>query len=576
MNSLPWDEIRDVSERFRTLPWPLPTREGDLEMSMSAATRMLIWSEWRQRRTQFAIGMAWMFIGAVYCIVYHRATGLRSPAGSLFGTTLLYGLAMPIFVAMRTSLGEVTDHTRAFHDGLPVSLQTRGIVKLIGGLVVIVGPIVFAGMVLSLFSATGWLEQAQERAADYEINTVRLPDRPSMSAAAAVVMIWRVTAIAVASASMLYLLLSILGTAMRSESHLGFTGTAVAMVWFLGIGPLTNEASNFAWLGVLLPQSLSIGYSYGTEHGTYNDVVFAKQLTGQLLVNLIVQVVLAMVFVHRYRRRISRRDSREQSLSAPKVWHRWTMPLATRGLALVWLTLRQSVPMCLPGLVIALLMTPFQMDMTGSVQNASLAQRMADGLPSSMWAIGLLWSVVVGAGIFAPELDSRIAEFWRAWPTGTWRLFSVKFFVGLAVVLLVLDGTTIAVSWNSPNWGDYHAMNWPYIAIMVPLHAMMFAVAVAFACWIRRPAVGGMLAMGTFMLTMLVTDWSNATRQFNPIEVYDGLNFANRRADGLPQAIDFTSHNYPAVAAMMAVLTVAMALAGWWALRSYSPRRAVS
>ena len=32
---------------------------------------------------------------------------------------------------------------------------------------------------------------------------------------------------------------------------------------------------------------------------------------------------------------------------------RWTPWLPTRGVALAWLALRQAVPMCLPGLVIA-------------------------------------------------------------------------------------------------------------------------------------------------------------------------------------------------------------------------------
>jgi hypothetical protein len=542
---------------------------------MNAPTRMLLWSEWRQRRTQFIIGMLWLTLGTVFCIVYHVASGLRSPVGSFFGTTWLFSVAMPIFVAMRTSLGELSDRTRPFHDGLPVSARTRAVVRLAGGWSTLVVPIVCGAIMLSVCLATGWLEQAEGRTAEHVANMVRLPDRPSMDAALAVATVWRVAVVAAASASMLYLLLSILGMTLRSESHLGFAGTAVAAIWFLGVGLATEDLMRLAWLGALVPQSLSIGYSYQTEHGTYHDPLFASQLVGPLSLNLVLQLGLAAVFVRRYGRRIVRRPVEDRRRSAPKVWRPWAMPLPTRGMALAWLTLRQSVPMCIPGLVIATIMTPLQMDVAQFDQDTSIVQRMTDILPSSMWVVGLLWSIVIGAGIFAPELDSRIAEFWRAWPTGTSRIFGVKFVIGLAAVLLVLDGTTIAVSWNSPNWGHYYFMNWPYIACIVPLHATMFAIAVALTCLVRRPVVGGMLAFATFALTMIVTDWSNVTRQFNPIEVYNKLNQENMAMNGAPSSIDFTAHNYPAVAAMMATLIVTMALAGWWALRSYAPRRAV-
>ena len=41
-------------------------------------------------------------------------------------------------------------------------------------------------------------------------------------------------------------------------------------------------------------------------------------------------------------------------------------------------------------------------------------------------------------------------------------------------------------------------------------------------------------------------------------------------------SVDFTAHNYPAVATAMALLIFVAALMGWWALRSYSPRRATA
>ncbi len=552
---------------------------------MNASVRMLLWSEWRQRRAQFVVGMVWLTIGTVYGIVYELTTALRSPVGGFYGATLLFATTAPIFVAMRTSLGELSDRTRAFHDGLPVSTNIRATVRLLGGIAVLIVPIISGGIILSVCLTTGLVEQALERTADNWFVTFRLTDRPSLGALGALGMVWRVAAISAASVSMLYLILSLLGLSLRRESNLGFAGAAIAALWFLGTGHATPQPDNSKagiqaikeapWIGALLPQALSIDYSSQLESGDYSDLVFASRVAGPLLVNLVIQVSLSIVFVRRYDQRMSLRTASKLRSKVPKVWRTWTMPLPTRGMALAWLTLRQSVPMCIPGVVIAYLMTPFQMSMATFDPDASMVRQVTDVLPSSMWIVGLLWSIVVGAGMFAPEVDSRIAEFWRAWPTGTWRLFSVKFFVGLAAVLLVLDGSTIAVSWNSPNWGNYYFMNWPYIACMVPFHATMFAVAVAWTCLLRRPVVGGMAAFATFVLLMAITDWSNTTRQFSPIEVYNRLNSNNMTLRIAPTPVDFSAHNYPVMAAAMVVVIVAMAFTGWWALRSYAPRRGI-
>jgi hypothetical protein len=58
-----------------------------------------------------------------------------------------------------------------------------------------------------------------------------------------------------------------------------------------------------------------------------------------------------------------------------------------------------------------------------------------------MWVVGCLWAVLVGSGRFASEVDPRVGEFWRSRPIAPASLFGVKLLVGLAVVVLVLDGT---------------------------------------------------------------------------------------------------------------------------------------
>ena len=414
---------------------------------MDAKLRTLLWSEWRQRRTQLQVCLLWMIGGTIYSIVYELTHRFRTPVANFHEIASLFALFAPVFIAMRTALGETTDHTRSFADGLPISARKRGWLRLVGGVAVLVLPIVLGAVLLSGFLAFGWMEQAPLRPDNYGVDGMeRVPSRPSLNTLAAIIVLAKVTAIVVCSACSLYAWLALLGTTLRAESHAGFTGAAFAACWFLGsaLRPVFEEGKLpqlAAWIGAVAPQSMVINYGYGEANGSYGDLSISQFVFWPLVVSCLVQLGVAARFVRRYSRSLSRRAAGPLSKHAPQSWRRWSLPLPTRTLAIAWLTLRQSLPMCVPGLVLACLMAPFQLlDASTFDPDLPLARRVVDVLPSSMWIVGLLWATVVGAGIFAAEMDNRIGEFWRTWPTSTWRLFAVKFVIGMATTLLVLDG----------------------------------------------------------------------------------------------------------------------------------------
>ena len=78
---------------------------------MSPTLRSLVWKEWRERRLLFGLAAAWVLCVAAYAIVYELARGYRAPVASFYSGCLLYGQFVPIFFAMRASLGEVTQGT---------------------------------------------------------------------------------------------------------------------------------------------------------------------------------------------------------------------------------------------------------------------------------------------------------------------------------------------------------------------------------------------------------------------------------------------------------------------------------
>jgi hypothetical protein len=541
---------------------------------MPAQIRELLRKEWHERRMQFLICMLWMVCGTLYCIAYEWSREFRASVASFYSTAMSFGMLMPIFLAMRTALGETTDRTRSFSDALPISSRRRAWIRLAGGAGVLIVPILTAAVLLSLCLACGWLRQSPTRPPDGPGYT-SLSQRVSLSATSAVGLVWQVTAVVLWATTTLYVLLSLIGTTLRKEAHAGFVGTVVVFLWFLGecLGPALEEfhlPGSQLFLRAMVPPAMIIDYGYGETRGSYGDLAISDVVFAPLLVNTLLQFALAMWFVRRYSRKPSGRPATQISKAPRTTWRPWSLPLPTRSVALIWLTLRQSVPMCIPGLLLACLMTFFQMRGPGLREHEEFFRRYTDSMSSSMWAIGLMWAVVVGAGVFSAEIDSRIGEFWRTWPVAFWRLFAIKFFIGLLAVLLVLDGTTIAASWNSPNWGDYYAMNWPYIACFVPLHATMFAVAVAWACLLRRPVLGGMAAAGSFTMMSLGLEWWDATRQFEPIEVYNNL----ARETPTPHGpIDFTAHGYPILVAAMGLILLACIVIAGLALRRYDPRR---
>jgi ABC-type transport system involved in multi-copper enzyme maturation permease subunit len=533
---------------------------------MDPKLRNLAWSELRQRRTQLAVCLLWMVGGTAYCIVYEWSRRFRAPAASFYTTASVYAMFAPIFLAMRTSLGETTDRTRSFSDGLPISARWRGWIRLIGGAATLAVPIAIGAALLSVCLALGWLDQAALRPPDGN-NYVGLPGRANLSALSAVGLTWRVAAAVAWSATCLYLIVSLLGTKLRAESHLGYCGAAVSALWELATSLREIFGSHppqiVAWLGAVVPGAMIINYGYEDQHGSYGDLVISPAVLGPLLVNLVFQLGLAALFVRRYDRQLAGSVAERSEKAARLVW--WKPWLPTRRLALAWLAWRQAVPMCLPGLVIVCLMTPFQMGMQNSWE-LTLWQRYTDSMSSSLWIVGLLWAVVVGAGLFSSEIDWRVGEFWRTRPISAGQLFGVKFIAGLLAVLLVLDGTVVVAGWNSPNWGHYYAMNWPYIACFLPLHSTMFAIAVAWTCLLRRAVLGGMAAIATYALTTITLEWSDVTRGFDPIHVFNESGFRDRSAGNV-------AYNYPVVAAAMGLILIASILIGWLALRRYDPRR---
>jgi hypothetical protein len=298
------------------------------------------------------------------------------------------------------------------------------------------------------------------------------------------------------------------------------------------------------WLGTIFPTSFVLNAGYGTPEGNYIDLIFSRSVWLPLLINVGVLVLLAWWFIERYGtgRTVSQRASRRAwKLRVPSLLSDLPVPLPNRTAALVWINLRQSLPLALAGLLLASLIA--------LSQNAPGNESFRSQLPQNMWWLALLWATVVGAGIFAAEVRPDLAAFWRSRPIGVGGWFWVKFAVGLLAVLLVLDGAAIAVGWGTPI-GHTSGLSWSYIACMPILHAVLYSLAVLGVCWLRRPVAGAMLALVVYFVSSAVVPAVGGSF-LEPINIHNGL-----LSDEIDGQLNLAGHGYPLVYGTLAAMIV--------------------
>lgn len=521
---------------------------------MSLQLRSLIWKECRERKWSLVLGITWVLLGIVCEVGYEGSHRVHAPVAVFHITCMLYGLFAAVFLAMGTALREVTQGTLGFSRALPVSLRQIAYVRLGGAVVTLGGPMVLGAVVLSLFLLTGFVEQGPVvifEGGGY----VPLPNRPSLRGLASSGLVWIVTVITVASSVELLLILALLGARWRAESHVGFLGVCVSFVWILLQSLPRGVRSDYVgWWGVILPQTLVRQLSYRTVDGrsSYGELWLVPSFWLPLAVNLLVLATLAAWFARRYGTRPvtpvveNPAQPRWQFLSL-LAW----APLRRPGslASLISLDLRQAVPMCLAGLVLAVLMATVEV-LESSKIDPTLPFQIANRLSSGTFIVGVLWSAVVGAGIFASEFEPKLEQFWRSRPISPSAWFWIKFCVGLAAVLGVLDLVAILVGLQS-----FRQLSFAYIACVPLLHALVYALAVVTICWLRRPVLAGTAALLGLYFIHLAFEFVPGGANYAPIEVFNLVDH-----DG---AADLTLYGYPAVYGGIAASIVLLSLAAW-------------
>jgi len=514
----------------------------------------LWWKEWRESRRYLAIFIAWMTLAVCYAIGHQLNPHVRTPVGHFSGLALIYTFFAALVLAMRASHGERTDGTIAFSAALPVSLRQMATVRIVSAALTLAVPIVIAAGILELALAGGLVEQVESRLPGYLTPLEHLGS---------------VTAISILGGVELLLVLSLLGCYLRSQAQIGLVGAVMAFGSLITLG-VFSSLNQYPWArviyGALLPQSLVMPWGSGherggfyytyTDHGLfqyYTDHEVAQYRWSVMSLSLLVLALIGRLFVTRYgalRGSSTRAKPRRFRNAFPPILSRIPIRLPGRLLAMIWLELRQAMPLAACGFLLAVLI---------AIASVPLGLRFHDSsvtaLPGSLYIVAMLWPVVVGSGLYSADLGSGLGAFWRTRPISPDLWFWTKFVVGLAAVVGVLDGVTMLVSWKAPRAEMTTLTSWAYVGCMPIIHALMYALAVLGTCWFRRPVIGGILAiLGYNVLNVAITAFPMTSR-LEPIDVFNELLSAERSGQ-----VDFTRHGYPLVYGVLVVSIVLVAL----------------
>ncbi len=436
-------------------------------------------------------------------------------------------------------------------------MRRIGTARIVSAIAALGIPLLIAAGLLSIALASGLVEQAGPRLGRAY---TQLPQRETAALPTSLEQLWSIAAIAIMGGVELLLLLSLLGCYLRSQAQTGMMGAVMALGSLIAGGALWFRDRN-AWAqltyGILLPQSLAIQWSYSDQPGDYTDHELAQYRWVAMGLSLLVLAIVGYLFIRRYgalRGSSTPVKRRRFRIAFPPILARIPIRLPGRLPAMIWLELRQSLPLAAFGFLLGVLMSIATVQMERQ-HGYSFGTSVLMDLPHSMFVVAMLWAIVVGSGLYSADLSTGLGAFWRSRPISPDLWFWTKFAVGLAAVVGVLDGATILISWRSPREAMTTGMSWAYVGCFPIIHALMYALAVLGTCWYRRPVIGGILAILGYTLLFVAITTFPMTNRLEPINVYNSLLWSERAGQ-----VDFTQHGYPLVYGAQVVLVVLLAL----------------
>ncbi len=439
----------------------------------------LFWKEWHEQKWKL---LALTAIALSVCVAL-LFQDLGNVAFSLVFTNMAYAMLAPILMGMGVCSSEHATGVIHFVRAQPVPMRRVASVRWIAGACVLLTPLICV-------SAICWIVQCfEDQVGPQSVRTGAFFELGST---------WRessalyVVSLAGMAASLnLYAWIVAVAVNQRTEYRAGLVGLLVAFAIFsigvLGLSGWDNHRPDISvpnLLSLISGPLVSIGIVDFIRHSL--DWLIVVAVVWQLLLTM----CLMQVMVFRYGREerwLSGDVFRRTSMAATETMQ-LGQPRSSQWRALLWLQIRQSLPVC----VVGLCLVPAIVLMSGD--NAQ------DSFDSMYPVIGCVLALLIGVGTFVSELQPALHTFWRSRPISPASWFWYKFIGGAIVLIGLFDVPCMLVAWT----GMVRTSS-PGFAAMFPLllHLLCYSIAVFMACSVRHSTYSTVLAIGALFLIVV-------------------------------------------------------------------------
>jgi hypothetical protein len=465
--------------------------------------RNLFWKEWHEQKWKLLALTAIALSVCVALLFQDPGNG----AFSLLFTIYSYAMFAPIVVGMGVCAGEHASGVIQFVRAQPVPMRRVALVRwIVGGSVLLIPMVCICVIILIVM-------YFREQVGPQSVRTAASFGSfgPEWSAAATLFVL---TVVGMAASLNLYAWIVAVAVNQRTEFRAGLIGLLVTVaIIFSGIGwsiawdNHLPDISVLSLFGLMSSFSIPLGIMAFIRHSLQWLAVIA--VAGQLLLT----ICLMQVMVFRYGReeRWLSSDFFRRTQKAATETMQLGRPRSSQWRALLWLQIRQSLPVCIVGLCLVL---------TIVVASAGFE---ADSFDAMFPIVGCVLALLIGVGTFVSELQPALHTFWRSRPISPASWFWFKFIGGAIALFGLFDVPCMLLTW----FGIVRTSSPGLVAVFpMLLHLLCYSIAVFMACSVRHSTYSTVLAVGVLSLILVpemaefrvprflafFTMWQDATR----------------------------------------------------------------
>ncbi|MEW4487999.1 hypothetical protein AB1L42_07935 [Thalassoglobus sp. JC818] len=476
----------------------------------------LLWKEWNENKWKL---LSLTFIALAVC-AGALVESLREIEFAVIATYYGYVLFAPIYVVMGVTAGEWASGAIEFSKNLPVSLRKVATARLLVGWIVLIVPVICVAVFSSgLIAALEWTDV--EIGIFHSVSTGMNLD-PQQA-------LWVIAGIACGVVTTLYFWLSVACLNQATELRAAMIGvlTFIVSFWFGIIMWAMNGAPTTA--------ALSPSWIIGASSPVYWMVLpnlEAVHLRRWLLVGLGAQGLLVITvcyyFIRSYGTRLREWNWLPRiswpSLEQSEPSNSLSAPFSSQMKALVWMQLRQTLPLAISGLVVVFVLT-----LLAFQGPAGVARQM--GTNPFQVAIISVAALLIGSTTFVPDFSPKLYHFWRSRPIPPMRWFWLKYLSGLFVIICCVDLPILILHGSGilPTSSGLFSGIFPML-----LHWIIYSIAVLAACLVRHPIYSPVLALCTILTVLLLPvifqfpDFLSFGEMFEAVRTSSVPQFSNR------------------------------------------------